>query len=361
VDPPPAVAAEVEDASQLDVLLVGDTVDESIRDGVGTDLGRMRVLLEMGVPETRRTITVLAGAEATAEAIRRHYEEREPRPDEARLFYFAGHGVWTAEGSELQLPGGAHLPRARLRAWVGHGAPRLAVLLTDCCSTYVGMAAMYRRLAPDPDTFRDLFFRHLGVVDVTAAKPGQAAVGDGLAGGYFTTGIMDALAGLSREELDADRSGIVTWPEALAVVTSQTEGTFDAFHPEGLTVGQVLQRDQTPFALGDLARSTGHAIPRGEERVGVSVEDAPDGGARIVAVLPDSPAAWAGLLVGERIRGLAFDDPRGEEQQRDVGRVAELAAALAEVRGSRLVTLTVAPRTGGADATARLVPLRLAR
>jgi hypothetical protein len=213
----------------------------------------------------------------------------------------------------------------------------------------VGKAAMMRTLLPDPDTFRDLFFRHLGVVDMTAAKPGQAAVGNGLDGGYFTTGIVDTLSGLPRAELDDDHSGIVTWPEAFAVIRGQTESTFDRYHPEGLRVGGRLQRDQTPTLLGPVAASTGRAIPRSPARLGVAVDDAPEGGARVKEVLDDSPAAWAGLGVGDRILGLSFVDARGEAHDAGVRVASDLGAALARVPGAALVSLTLALPPGTAD------------
>jgi len=345
-DGPPAVG----DAERLVALLVADTDDPEIGESVATDLRQVRVALELCVPSARLAVTERTGADAAPARLLATVAALDVGPADALLLYYAGHGAWADAGAYLR-PKGQVLPRADLIAALRARGAGLTIVLTDCCSTYVGGTFLFAPPRVDPDTARDLFFRHRGLVDVTAAARGQVAVGDKALGGVFTQALTRLLTGSARETLDADRDGIVTWGEAVDALRVGTRDTFAMLHPRGLAVrGQAVQ-GQTPHVFGDLALPAAGRIPSSPRRLGLTTETAPDG-ARVVAVVPGTPAAWMGVRVGERvveIRVLAAD---GGDDARPVGTPADLVAALQAAGPAGLVVVVLRDPTAKPPAEA---------
>jgi hypothetical protein len=339
--PRDAAAEEADDATRVHVLLVIDSNDPEIGTSVETDLGRIRKLVEWGLPEPRRSVVVLQGNDVTPQRILAHYEKLEVRPTETVFFYYAGHGAWYTGGHYLRMQQGKGLlERKDLLAAIAAKKPRLAVVLTDCCSTYVGATMFVTQLSPDPSVFRDLFFRHRGVVDVTAAQKGQVAVGDEARGGAFTAALWDVLTEMPRATLDANEDGVVSWAEMMHEVSKATQGNFSATQPRGLVVKGRRHEKQTPHVFGKLADPPTRPVPPSKLRLGVDLKEVEGGGVEIVAVRAGSPAAWIGFRVGERIVSLwvPTDDPWGENVE--IKGLADLRAALGKVKGPRVVTVT---------------------
>lgn len=88
-----------------------------------------------------------------------------------------------------------------LRTAIGQKQPRLAVLLTDACSSFVpappavGVAAPAETISP---LFQALFFEPRGLVDISSTKPGQAAISTGQ-GSVFTKALWRALSDNQRQ------------------------------------------------------------------------------------------------------------------------------------------------------------------
>src|SRR5262245_12425786 len=90
------------------------------------------------------------------------------------------------------------LYRTELREAMLQRRPRLAVILSDCCSTGAGAADLppaadkaipeivMHRPRGSGSTARDLLFRHHGLVVVSAAHAGHAASGTSAKGNNFT-------------------------------------------------------------------------------------------------------------------------------------------------------------------------------
>jgi hypothetical protein len=342
-----------DESARLDVLIVGDTTDPEIGKSVVVDVEHVRGAIEVGVPAGKRRVTVLGGEAATPERILAHYGALPPAGDATLLFYYSGHGAWADPGHYLRMGGGKVLERARLLEAMRARTPRLAVVLTDCCSLYVGRTALYAMPAPDPDLFRDLLFRHRGVVDATAARRGQEAVGDTMLGGFFTHALVGALTGTPRSELDASRDGIVAWDALLAAVSRDTAAAFRRSHPRGLEIKGRKVPGQSPhlFAVG-----TPPAAPiRSPIRLGVKVTPATDALA-VAEVIPGSPAAWIELRPGDRLVALRAPMDDGDEKAFDLRTAEDLRRALAAAGPSRLVALTVG-RAGSAEVEERWVRL----
>ncbi len=164
-------------------------------------------------------------------------------------------------------------------------------------------------------------------------------MGDRALGGVFTQALVRALTGTPRETLDADRDGVVAWSEAVEALRAGTKDTLSMLHPRGLVVAGRPAKGQTPHVFGDLA-PPGPRIPAAPKRLGVRTEASADG-AKIVAVVPDTPAAWMGLRTGDHVvevRVLAAD---GGDDPRPVRTPDDLLAALRVAGPGGLVVLLV--------------------
>ena len=326
------------DATHLHALLIADTNDETIGASVRQDVGKMELALSWGVPEERYSATVLEGDAVTPDGIRGAIQAIDVKPTDTLLVFYAGHGAWSEGGHYLRMNDGKVLERKDLRAAIEAKAPRLGVLVTDCCSTYVGKHAFAKQLINDPDLFRDLFFRHRGVIDVTAAEKGQVAVGDEIQGGYFTSALVDALTTVPRESLDRDKDRIVTWAELLPAVKVETEATFRHFQPRGLQLGAETYAVQRPHVFADDARPVAGPIPASTLRLGVEVRNV-EGGVEVAKVHPGTPAAWAGFRPGERITWAMLPGDGSGEDYREIKTVEDLGMALAAVVGPQVIGL----------------------
>ncbi|MDF1702993.1 MAG: hypothetical protein P1V36_17735 [Planctomycetota bacterium] len=343
----PALVAD--DAAVLDVLVVADTDDPKIGRHVDEDLSIMEWFFRVGVPAPRLKVTVLRGMTgATRQRIQAHYRRQGPSSNRARVFYFAGHGRWGKDGPDIQLPDGDWVPRDTLRAWVAQGDPRLAVILTDVCSTYHGpwVGEGDDRAPPhDPRTFRDLFFRHTGRIEITAASRGQVALGT-TEGGYFTQGLVRALAVTPRlaprrkGRLDRNLDGIVGWDEAMIAIRHRTGQVFHEHHAAGYARGTTVQREQTPLLLANEARSHGRVIPRSEYATGLLLADEGAKDVRVTGARAGSPAAWAGVPKGLLLREVRwFHKHRLHEYP--VRRASDLQVLLARAPSRGVITLAL--------------------
>lgn len=343
--PTPAPPA---DARHVHVVLCGDTDASDIGESVAHDLRAMRAAFSDGLPLGRRTLHESAGADARPGALLARVRGLDVGPDDAVVVYYAGHGAWADAGPYLR-PGGEVLPRADLVAAMRAKGPRLAVLLTDACATYVGETYLYRARAPDPSVFRDLFVRARGLVDVNAASRGQVAVGDRALGGYFTQALVGLLEGATRGDLDADRDGVVSWREAVAHLTATTAATFTRGQPRGLAVEGKVLRGQTPAVLFELP-APGPAVEKPPRRLGTRTADAPGGGARVLGVEPDTPAAWLGLTEGDVVTGIRVPGAGYDDDLRPTPTAAALRSVLAALPSEAVVALQVRLRRAAADA-----------
>ena len=332
-----AHAADENDARHVHALLVIDTNDPEIGESVKQDLNTFRQLLDWGIPEHRRSMTELQGDAAMPKGILAAIQKLDVKRNDALVVYYAGHGAWYDGGHYLRMNQGKILLRKDLQSAMRKRAPRLAILLTDCCSTYVGGKAFVRKMIYDPTTFRDLFFRHRGFVDVTAASKGQVAVGDRIQGGYFTSALAATISTTPREKLDANGDKIVAWDEVMPLARQATVKTFADGQPRGLMVRGRKHTRQTPHVFGALAAPVGVPIPVAKLRVGVELKDVP-GGLEVTKVHEGSPAGWAGIRPGERIVS-AMTPGEIYDEYHEVKKLDDLRRVLASVKGPEVITL----------------------
>jgi hypothetical protein len=249
-DPPRA-----RELRRLRVLLAIDSnTDREMAASVNQDRAHMQALLEENVPAARLHVDHLDGRKVTREAILKYYRELKAAPDEALLFFYAGHGTIDPKlGHCLQPQMGKTplVPRAEIRKAMEDRGAGLVVLLTDCCSTYLPTKPVFMSRQPPPrvelhPVLRCLFFQHRGTVDITAAEEGMGAYSDDQHGGVFTRALVGLLEG-ELNNLDRDGDGFVSWKEFFPQLTEETEKKFKDFADQQRADGKTLdQKTQRP-------------------------------------------------------------------------------------------------------------------
>lgn len=140
-------------------------------------------------------------------------------------------------------------------------SPRLAVLLTDCCSSVgrLRSAPSYTGRGAGTKIVRDLLYRHSGFVDITAAtfdaSRGIAEYGwfvgrsggtnqSEPVGGIFTFALVRTLLTSSLQELDRNRNGAAEWSEVYPRVVRETNNSFLRLQEQGRRSKAVTEQQQ---------------------------------------------------------------------------------------------------------------------
>lgn len=232
--------------------------------------------------------------------------------DDTICFYYSGHGGFDEKAGHFlhfrpaddNRPAD-HLLRTELLRELAIKKARLVVLVSDSCASYEVVnrpkAFNQPRELIDPASIprpkvasacmRSLFLVPRGVVDLNSSKPGEISStrGDG-SGAIFTYRFAMFLRQFG------DRS--LSWPQCVAMVDEVCQKDFRTIwpEPEGCIIsdarGVRKQKVQTVkvfktvgLAFGAQARFTGDGI-------------------QIVQVLDGSPAAEAGIVIGDLILGI---------------------------------------------------------
>ena len=257
------------------------------------------------------------------DAILKHYtalpqdKDFNPKTDTI-LFYYSGHGLYDPEkGHVLKTPGKVLL-RTELREAVLKCQPRLAVIITDCCSEVRALSTVQLRGAPSAasEIVDALFFTPVGLIDINSCSQGQLA-GGGVpkTGGFFTKALFD-LMGSPIDEIELKKDNAVTWREFFPLLMAETTANWKngeklSGNEDGcardLPGGQQCTQDPQPYSLP--ARTP---IDPPEFKHGLTIavlqKDGKDAGLNVTAVQPGSPAEQAGLRKDDVI--LEIDNKR---------------------------------------------------
>jgi hypothetical protein len=263
----PVWAAPAE-ASRLRILLVIDTLGDNhaqrfgaVEDG-NNMIRTLTAALKSQKLEGRYTLTVLKGKQATPANVLAYYRHLKTGPNESLLFYYTGHGCLDRSRGQIMTLNSGNLYRGDLRKAMEAHHPRLAVILTDCCSGYANShpqpgrrtATLSELSGPDVAmgyrakavvsgaVLHDLFFRHQGLVMISAAKAGQLSYGNPSRGGsYFTVAFCKFLQ-QPAGQFDRNRNGLVEWREFYPFVREETDRLSrlggHAQSPQALKLGQ---------------------------------------------------------------------------------------------------------------------------
>lgn len=202
------------------------------------------------------TIDVLDGRRATPQNVLKHYRDLRSRTDETLLFYYFGHGAIDPRSKEhyLAMRYGA-LFRNELRDAMQAKRPRLCVLLTGCCSSYVPANRIPPTRGPQNfniapvdsgpswESISNLFLQARGLVDITATSPGTVALS-----GLLTDSMIETLD-YPRRDIDLNRNGFLTWQEFLATVRLRTNSKYVSIRPHSQYEIVRRQEYQLPYAF----------------------------------------------------------------------------------------------------------------
>ena len=179
-----------------------------------------------------------------------------PDEDDTVLIYYNGHGKMDKLGTHsLQFDpiSSDTLDRERLGTLLNQKRARLRMLITDTCSETIDaeeveFRALARTRERKPNYMEDLFLTHAGFLDITAASPGEVAIGNPDEGGHFTYALFTH--GCS-PDADKNNDTFITWKEAFDTAGAETSRLFKQASKE---LNEVLgrrsnrQKTQQPIA-----------------------------------------------------------------------------------------------------------------
>lgn len=228
------------------VVIDGNRVEEALRHGIGSD---------------RLSVTRLTGKDVTPKGILGYYQSLRGKVtrEDALFFYYCGHGAIDVDRGHflyLQEGKGGNFYRSELRQAMLKPNAGLTVIVTDCCSEKMKLKAKHKtRASPDPlhddakPIFRNLFFQHRGLVDITAATD-NCSWGDDHQGGLFTRNFGKVLANSRIQDVDDNHDGFVSWKEFFNKVQGLTQKTFSVWAPKARSEGEKIeQTSQKPHAF----------------------------------------------------------------------------------------------------------------
>ncbi len=230
------------EATKLRILLVIDTHGENAANlGLTHDRDNLRVAMEkvlkgQGLPYT---LTVLQGNDATPQKVLNYYETLQTRATESLFFYYTGHGCFVPGKGQVLTTKHGSLERSQLREAMMKHKPKLAVILTDCCSSGTSETtpvakegqALPKTAVQLPkgsgSVLRDLLFRHEGLVVISAAKIGDEGFAGKREGSYFTVALVKILQA-PVNQFDKNHNGLVEWREFFPKLRQETQRTAES-------------------------------------------------------------------------------------------------------------------------------------
>ena len=182
----------------------------------------------------------------------------ETRPDDVLLVYYTGHGTMDIYGTH-DLHFDPETDLVLTRQWLAEElqtkSAHLKMLITDTCSENIETqnpvargGVSFVQMKPNAKFYaKNLFLQHSGILNITAASPGQRAYADDVVGGYFTNALTEALI----PESDTNGDNFLSWNEVFETTRVTTETLYQTasvnFSPE--LQSQIKVEGQTPFKI----------------------------------------------------------------------------------------------------------------
>lgn len=241
----------------------------AINTSVETDGHIVRNMLRDNISEPAWEVslemTEIQGEGATSEAVMAAFDDFAAAvgPDDTVFIHFSGHGLIPDPAKNEQYLQFCDMRSLSRGAWADRIAAlpgRLRIFVTDCCSSYP-----VRELAEGPEvvnpwnSFYYLFRLHEGFVNITAASPGQDALGTER-GGFLTV------------NLSSDMQRYKTWEEVFQ--RTQTR-VFSETAEEIEELGDASLKPQRPLAysLGSALFDTQDADAKTPEAIKFVIPD----------------------------------------------------------------------------------------
>jgi hypothetical protein len=312
---------QVQESARVRVLIAVDR--RANLEGIEQNFQNIKILCDMLKQNGIRCLPdFLDGNDVTPASILNYYTNLDCRPDDTLVFYYTGHGGTDPNfGHFLSTAGGTmNILRSTVRDMMVAKKPHVVIILTDCCSLSGRLMTPFAPGVGMPleKLLKDLFLRHGGVVDITAASyrgpdDAEAAYFTPKVGGVFTTALMETLASARTVNLDSDGDGFYSWRDLMPKLVDNTGFQFAQYKSHvrsgAITLASkteyarlVNQRTQTPqaFSLGSKGPAPAEPpAPRGRRvRFGAMIADNYGFGIRIVEVF-DQSAASAVTVLGQ--------------------------------------------------------------
>jgi hypothetical protein len=243
------------EARVLHLIICGDTLDPGLGQHAEWDCKNLRATFYVGVAEKSLVIHEHNPRMPLRSAgILNLIQRVNPQPDDAVMFFFAGHGAYDQQGHYLALAGGRDaLPRQRIIQALQAKRVGLTVVVTDACYSFfprVRLPPMAGAGAPFETLplFQRLFFETRGFIDLNACSQGEVALQfkRPTDGGLYTNAWTKSL---SEHSQDADPG--FGWPQFLKTVELRTGENFQQLFPNGFRnrATNQVQYTQTPAVL----------------------------------------------------------------------------------------------------------------
>jgi hypothetical protein len=196
-------------AQKIYLLVTGDTKDQKIGNADAVDIANISITFHAQVPERQleqygfdanRSYWNGPSIEEANDmklAILDAIDRCPAGPNDTIVFYWSGHGMYDSGGHYIVMPSRTHLYRSEIVAAIQRRSPRLAVVISDSCNTFVNSSRL-GQLPPCAvpqfaetisPLFDQLFLRHKGLVDINAASEGEEASCFAVPGGLFTAAL----------------------------------------------------------------------------------------------------------------------------------------------------------------------------
>lgn len=254
--------ARAEEAANLHVLLVIDT-NSAVNRGAGKLRGGMEANLKhlqdvineayganLEKFKGRVYMNVLKDDDVTPDKIRKAYGTGTTATSESSLFfYYCGHGAFDKKKGHYLYTSGGDITRTEIRNILNNTGARSIVMVTDCCSSYGDFEPPARRVPAKWKVFNKLFFKHTGIVDMTAATEGEFGWVNMVEGGFFTRSFCKYFCEPPSGIRSDGEDGEVTWDDFFGRVKEETMATFRKARdgaPEGAEIKN--SQAQTPYA-----------------------------------------------------------------------------------------------------------------
>lgn len=181
-------------------------------------------------------------------------ENRNVQPNDTIFIYFNGHGYVDGNEHFLKINDSRPTPRRYLTDSLSKQNCRLKMLITDTCSSDLIIEKKDENLSTKIESkprsqqqhyLQHLFYKHEGMLDITAASPGQDAWSNNILGGYFT----NALSASIGSDADKDRDRFVSWQEVFELAQFETNEHFSQTDFTGIKdrdSNPITQTQQTP-------------------------------------------------------------------------------------------------------------------
>ena len=261
------------DAQKVYALLIILGNDRNIRDSVNVNDSNMQTLLRLlsdncevqmtvmkSASETTGVVTqkTLANASVTSQHFPRQLgiikasqvtawiQNLRSNSADTILIYYSGHGMIDEDGVHILNfdPNVTNdsITRNGLRKRLQQKPARLKMLITDTCSNQGQgsglIAKSYGKVVPRKRRYTEtLFLKHSGLLDLTAASPGQYAWGNNQIGGYFTAALIESFTASS----DTNKDGLLSWKEVYSATRRETQRLFSETTFQIIDVGQKTQ------------------------------------------------------------------------------------------------------------------------